>query len=71
MSPLLANIVLSVLDEHLMRPWKPGGSMSTAYLRSRRRIKGLPRWRIVRYADLCRIPHKSAYADCRIMPTVA
>jgi RNA-directed DNA polymerase len=47
----LANIVLSVLDEHLMRPWKPGGSMSTAYLRSRRRIKGLPRWRIVRYAD--------------------
>jgi hypothetical protein len=36
LSPLLANIVLSVLDEHLMRPWKPGGSMSTAYLRSRR-----------------------------------
>src|SRR6478752_2785429 len=51
LSPLLANIVLSVLDEHLMRPWKPGGSMSTAYLRSRRRVKGLPRWRIVRYAD--------------------
>jgi RNA-directed DNA polymerase len=25
--------------------------MSTAYLRSRRRVKGLPRWRIVRYAD--------------------
>jgi len=51
LSPLLANIVLSVLDEHLMRPWKPGGSMSTAYLRSRRRVKGLPRWRIIRYAD--------------------
>ena len=27
------------------------GSMSTAYLRSRRRVKGLPRWRVVRYAD--------------------
>src|SRR5262249_15942083 len=71
LSLLLANIALSVLDEHLMGPWKPGGSMSTAYLRSRRRVKGLPRWRIVRYADLCRIRHKSAYADRRIMPTAA
>jgi len=26
---------------------------------------------LVRYADLCRIRHKSAYADHRIMPTVA
>ena len=25
--PLLANIALSALDEHLMRPWKPGGTM--------------------------------------------
>ena len=51
LSPLLANIALSVLDEHLHKPWKPGGTMSTAYLRSRRRVHGLPRWRIVRYAD--------------------
>jgi len=51
LSPLLANIALSVLDEHLHEPWRPGGSMSTAYLRSRRRVKGLPRWRVVRYAD--------------------
>ena len=51
LSPLLANIALSVLDEHLHRPWEPGGTMSTAYLRSRRRVYGLPRWRIVRYAD--------------------
>lgn len=51
LSPLLANIALSALDEHLHRPWQPGGTMSTAYLRSRRRVKGLPRWRIVRYAD--------------------
>ena len=40
LSPLLANIALSVLDEHLHGPWRPGGSMSTAYLRSRRRVKG-------------------------------
>jgi RNA-directed DNA polymerase len=51
LSPLLANIALAVLDEHLHEPWRPGGTMSTAYLRSRRRVKGLPRWRIVRYAD--------------------
>src|SRR6476619_4866569 len=51
LSPLLAKIALSVLDEHLHQPWRPGGSMSTAYLRSRRRVYGRPRWRIVRYAD--------------------
>ena len=26
---------------------------------------------IVRFADLCRIRHKSAYAESRIMPTAA
>ena len=51
LSPLLANIALSVLDEYLHEPWRPGGTMSTAYLRSRRRVHGLPRWRVVRYAD--------------------
>lgn len=51
LSPLLANVALSVLDEHLHQPWWPGGTMSTAYLRSRRRVHGLPRWRVVRYAD--------------------
>jgi RNA-directed DNA polymerase len=51
LSPLLANIALSVLDEHLHGPWKPGGTMSTAYQRQRRRAHGLPTWRIVRYAD--------------------
>ncbi|WP_241825102.1 group II intron reverse transcriptase/maturase [Micromonospora sp. CB01531] len=50
-SPLLANIALSVLDEHLHGPWKPGGSMSTEGRRAGRRAKGLPTWRLVRYAD--------------------
>ena len=51
-SPLLADIALSVLDEHLMEPWKPGGAMSTAWQRqSRRSRKQLPNWRVVRYAD--------------------
>jgi len=40
-----------VLDEHLMEPWKPGGTMSTEGKRGYRRRKGLPTWRLVRYAD--------------------
>jgi hypothetical protein len=53
LSPLLANIALTVLDEHVMAPWQPGGTMETTYRRHARRAKGLPTWRIVRYADDC------------------
>jgi RNA-directed DNA polymerase len=51
LSPLLANIALTALDEHLMRPWKPGGPMSTPMRRKTRRRRQLPNWRLVRYAD--------------------
>ena len=51
LSPLLANIALSVLDEHVMAPWQPDAEMGTTYRRHRRRQLGLPTWRIVRYAD--------------------
>lgn len=51
LSPLLANVALSVLDEHFHAPWRPGGSMSTYYQRARLRVKGAPTWRIIRYAD--------------------
>ena len=51
LSPLLANIALHALDEHVHRPWTPGGIMSTPRRRARRRAKDLPNWRIVRYAD--------------------
>jgi RNA-directed DNA polymerase len=71
LSPLLANIALTALDEHLMRPWKPGGTMSTQMRRRTRVRKNLPNWRLVRYADLCRMRHKSAYAEHRIMPRLA
>ena len=37
LSPLLANIALSVLDEHVMAEWKLGGEMDTSYKRGRRR----------------------------------
>ncbi|GAB3162137.1 group II intron reverse transcriptase/maturase [Myceligenerans halotolerans] len=51
LSPLLANIALSVLDEHMTRRWKPGEDMSTTWKRNKRVRAGLPVPRLVRYAD--------------------
>ena len=51
LSPLIFNIALSALDEHLTGPWKTGGTMSTDGRRTARRRSGLPNYRIVRYAD--------------------
>jgi len=68
LSPLLANIALSVLDEHLHGGWQPAGEMSTSSIRARRRRGGQANWRVVRYADLCRARHKSAYAASVVMP---
>src|SRR5207344_2840479 len=48
LSPLLANIALSVLDEHFARKWEALGPKST---RSKRRRAGVPVMRLVRYAD--------------------
>jgi len=51
LSPLLANIALSVLDEHLTSRWRPDGDMATASRRTKRRRNGMANWRVVRYAD--------------------
>jgi RNA-directed DNA polymerase len=48
LSPLLANIALSVLDEHFMGQWESWGGQQG---RSRRRRQGLANYRLVRYAD--------------------
>ncbi len=48
LSPLLANIALSVLDEHFTAKWEALGSTS---MRARRRRAGVPAMRIIRYAD--------------------
>ncbi len=48
LSPLLANIALSVLDEHFAEAWKSWGSDSS---RGRRHARGLANYRLVRYAD--------------------
>jgi hypothetical protein len=36
--------------------------------RWRDRAKGHPSYRMIRFADLCGCPHKSAYAEFRVMP---
>ena len=47
LSPLLANIALSALDDHFDRQWRQ--EMGTARQRARRKKNGLGNWRIVRY----------------------
>lgn len=49
LSPLLANIALSALDEHFDREWQT--LMGSESRRSRRRARGLGTWKLVRYAD--------------------
>jgi RNA-directed DNA polymerase len=49
LSPLLANVALSVLDEHFAQ--HPGGPRSTPWERAKRRQQGQPNCRLVRYAD--------------------
>jgi RNA-directed DNA polymerase len=49
LSPLLSNVALSVLDEHVAR--MPGGPASSREVRKRRIRAGLPNVRLIRYAD--------------------
>src|SRR5436190_7900133 len=49
LSPLLSNVALSVLDEHIAHA--PGGPAASRYERAKRRRHGLPNYRLVRYAD--------------------
>ena len=49
LSPLLANITLSALDDHFDRQWQQ--SMQENWQRQNRRRKGLANWRLIRYAD--------------------
>jgi len=48
LSPLLANIALSVLDEHFAARWE---ALDPEWTRAKRRRAGRPVMRIVRYAD--------------------
>ncbi|HZK16380.1 MAG TPA: reverse transcriptase domain-containing protein [Solirubrobacterales bacterium] len=65
LSPLLANVALSVLDRHFESAW----NALTPIQRHKRMAKGQPSYRLIRYADLCGHPHRSAYAESRVMPS--
>src|SRR5712691_2516590 len=49
LSPLLANIALSALDDHFAGQWQQ--QMKTSGQRQARRRRGLGNWRMIRYAD--------------------
>ena len=49
LSPLLSNVALSVLDDHFAEQW--GATSPTTVARTGRRRRGLPNFRLVRYAD--------------------
>ncbi|MFC7479129.1 reverse transcriptase domain-containing protein [Luedemannella flava] len=49
LSPLLSNLALSVLDEHVAQI--PGGPSFSSWERHKRRRQGLATYRLIRYAD--------------------
>src|ERR1035437_1141185 len=49
LSPLLSNVALSVLDEYIAQA--PGGPATTPNDRKKRRSRGLPNYRLIRFAD--------------------
>lgn len=48
LSPLLANIALSILDEHFTQKWE---ALGPDWTRAKHRRAGVPAMRLVRYAD--------------------
>lgn len=48
LSPLLANIALSILDEHFTDKWE---ALGPSWTRAKKRRAGTPAMRIIRYAD--------------------
>ena len=65
LSPLLSNVALSVLDEHVAG--SPGGPSSTTVQRAKRRRHGLPNYRLVRYADDWCLLIKGTRADAVVL----
>jgi RNA-directed DNA polymerase len=65
LSPLLANVALSVLDEYIAQA--PGGPRTTTAQRTRRRRNGLPNYRLVRYADDWCLMVKGTKADAEAL----
>jgi RNA-directed DNA polymerase len=70
LSPLLANIALSALDEHYARAW---AAMGSEWERRKRRARGEPTFRLVRYADdfVVVVSGQRAHAEALITDTAA
>jgi RNA-directed DNA polymerase len=49
LSPLLANIALSALDDHFDQQWRQ--DMRSDYQRAKRKRSGQGNWKLIRYAD--------------------
>jgi RNA-directed DNA polymerase len=49
LSPLIANIALSALDDHFDQQWHQ--AMGAVYQRVKRRKQGLGTWKLIRFAD--------------------
>jgi RNA-directed DNA polymerase len=49
LSPLLANIALSALDDHFDQQWRQ--DMGSEYRRAKRKRNGQGNWKLIRYAD--------------------
>lgn len=65
LSPLLSNIALSVLDEHIAR--LPGGPATGRAEKAKRLRHGLPNFKLVRYADDWCLVIKGARADAEAL----
>ena len=65
LSPLLSNVALSILDEHIAQA--PGGPASTKWGRATRRRAGLPNYRLARYADDWCLMVAGTEADARAL----
>ena len=61
LSPLLSNVALSELDEHIAHA--PGGPSTSRWQRQVRRGQGQPNFRLVRYADDWCLMVKGTQAD--------
>ena len=66
LSPLLANIALSVLDEHFARKWE---ALGPEWTRAKRIRQGVAAYRLVRYADDFVVMVKGARADAEALWT--
>jgi RNA-directed DNA polymerase len=49
LSPLLANIALSSLDDYFDQQWRQ--EMGSDYQRAKRKRSGQGNWKLIRYAD--------------------